>query len=470
MNSHQTPVRKRLLLGAALLTLHTTLLAPCCRAQSDSTYKAEQLNQLSFNMRMLTHGEACGGGLPKDDDKNTVADKSRFLYSRVRLNVDYERKGLQAHATIQNKSVWGNQNNQALNLYEGWVKLSTNSGLFTKIGRVALSYDDERIIGANDFATAALSHDVLIVGYEGHGHQVHAILGYNQNGANVYKSTYYDTNKGSQYYKSMQTLWYHYDVPKVPLGVSLLFMNVGLQAGYKQGNKKYDNEPEHTVDQRFYGGYFNFHPDFLTLEGSYYKQQGKQVFVDDQDGYYGSMKMDAWMASIKATVKAARNYGFEISYDYLSGDDYVPVLYGGMMGLPRHETLKGFAPLYGSRTKFYGIMDYFYESAYSNGFTPGLQKASIGAYVNPTPRLNCQATYHYLATATELNDLNRTLGHAVELQASYQFSDDISLIAGYTQMTGTETMSRLKDVEGGKQARWGWFSLVISPSLFKIKW
>jgi predicted porin len=127
-------------------------------------------------------------------------------------------------------------------------------------------------------------------------------------------------------------------------------------------------------------------------------------------------------------------------------------------------------PLYGSRAKFYGIMDYFYESAYTRNFTPGLQNAYIGISGNPTSKLNCSATYHYLAVATELSGLNRTLGHSIEVQASYQFTKDISLTAAYTQMMGTETMDRLKQGEGSKRARWGWFSLVISPSLFTTKW
>jgi hypothetical protein len=153
----------------------------------------------------------------------------------------------------------------------------------------------------------------------------------------------------------------------------------------------------------------------------------------------------------------------------LSGDDYVPVTYGGKIGLPWHETIKGFAPLYGSRTKFYGIMDYFYESAYINGFTPGLQNAFVGVFGTPVAKLDCSAIYHYMAVATELHDLNSTLGHCVDLQASYSFTKDISLTAGYTMMFGTETMDRLKQGNCSKTARWGWFSLVISPSLFTTK-
>ena len=427
------------------------MAATGCFAQKDS------VNQLSFSMNLMTHGEACGGGLPRTGDGGSEEDKSRFMVGRVRLNVDYQRSGLQAHAVIQNKGIWGMKGNNALTLYEGWVKLTARNGLFAQMGRIALSYDDERIIGPNDFATAALSHDVLRVGYEGHGHKAHAILAYNQNGN--YNGTYY--NNGAQLYKTMQTVWYHYDVPKFPLGASLLFMNIGQQAGI-QGDPY--NSPS-TEYQQMYGGYINFHPKYLSLEGSYYRQTGKVVNEVKQAG-----KIKAWMASAKATIKPTDNYGFVLGYEYLSGDDYVPVIYGGSFGMPYQEYEGGFAPLYGSRTKFYGILDYFYESAYINGFTPGLQNAYLGIIGKPAPKFSCSATYHYLATATELSGLDRTLGHSIELQASYKFSKDISLIAGYTQMTGTETMDRLKQGNSSKQARWGWFSLVISPSLFTTKW
>ena len=424
-------------------------------AQTDST----KVNTLSFDLNFLTHGETVRGGLPLNSDVEGE-DKSNFLLGRTRLIVDYSRPYLQAHMVLQNKAVWGTSGNQALNLYEGWVKMTAKNGLFAQVGRIALSYDDERIIGTNDFAMAASSHDVLRVGYEGHGHKAHAFFAYNQNAANVYKSTFYED--GSQLYKTMQTVWYHYDVPKFPLGVSLLFMNVGLQAGVPGNEKK----PPSTVYQQLYGGYLTLHPKYLTLESAYYKQTGK--FVDPVMKTAG--KIDAWMASVKATITPSDNYGFTLGYDYLSGDDYVPVIQPGDMGMVLHAVSKGFTPLYGSLTKFYGIMDYFYESAYIHGFTAGLQNAFVGVFGRPFAKFDCGATYHYLAVATELDNLNSTLGHSVDVTASYSFTKDISLTAGYTLMFGTETMERLKQGNSSKTARWGWFSLVISPKLFTTKW
>ena len=443
--------RQRLVHALMAFTLLVPSVDVC--AQEDSA----AVNQLNVGINYLGHGEMVRGGLPTDGD-DVVEDKSNFLLGRFRLNVGYIRQGLEARAVIQNKNVWGSDGSQALKLYEGWVKMTAKNGLFGQIGRVALSYDDERIIGTNDFAMASLSHDVLRVGYEGHGHQLHAILAYNQNASHVYKDTYYID--GDQFYKSMQTVWYHYDVPNFPLGASLLFMNVGVQSG-EQDNK---NNPPTTDYQRLFGGYVKYHPKYLTLEAAAYKQDGKMV----DPVHMGSLKIDAWMASVKATVNPSDNYGFTLGYDYLSGDDYVPVMYGGL-GMVQHKVFKGFSPLFGSRAKFYGIMDYFYESAFIHGFTPGLQNAFVGAFGKPVSKLDCSATYHYLAVATDLSELNRTLGHSVELEASYRFSEVLKLTVGYTLMYGTETMDRLKQSNSSKSARWGWFSLVLSPKLFSTK-
>lgn len=408
-------------------------------AQTDSA----KVNQLSVGLDFMTHGEVAGGGMPKTAGTLETENQSRFLLGRVRINADYQRRGLQVHAVVQNKAVWGASGNQALNLYEGWAKLTARNGLFAQLGRVALAYDDERIIGPNDFAVASKTHDVARLGYEGNGHKAHVILAYNQNSSNVYNGTYY--TGGAQPYKTMQTAWYHYDVPNFPLGASLLFMNMGLQGGAR------------TVYQQMYGAYVNYHPRGLTIEGSYYRQGGRIVNTD-----MTAPEIDAWMASAKVTVAPSDKYGVTVGYDYLSGDDYVPDLYGGKFGMVRHDVIRGFSPLYGSNKKFYGIMDYFYESAYAHGFTPGLQNVFIGPYYKPNGKFACRATYHYMAVATKVSTLDRTLGHCIDLQASYQFTKDIGLSAGYTQMMGTETMERLKQDDSSQQARWGWFSLVIS--------
>lgn len=411
-------------------------------------------NQLSITLDHLTQGEIRGGGLPKsyDEGNNIVENHTNFIIGRTRLSVDFQRSGLEVRAVAQNEAVWGANNNSTLTLYEAWIRLNSANGLFAQIGRIPLAYDDERIIGPNDWAMAANSHDVLRIGYEGHRQKIHALFAYNQNNENINTGTFYEN--GAQFYKSMQILWYHYDLPKLPLGVSLLMMNIGMQAGQR------DHDP-HTEYQQLVGSYLKFHPMHWTLEGAYYRQMG-------YNEYSGRIK--SWMASIKATIQPTNHYDLEVGFDYLSGDDYVAVVRPGAIGLPRHEVYKGFNTLCGSHHKFYGIMDYFYESAHIQGFSPGLQNAYIGAFYRPIAPLTFHTTYHYMAVSTYLENLNMTLGHDIDLEVSYRFSSDISLSAGFSYMTGTETLNQLKQGDDNKNVYWGWLSLSITPNIFKTKW
>lgn len=434
---------KKFLFALLLLTV-TTALA-----------QQEDKNQLSLSLNMLGHGEIRDGGFTGDVDANTD-NSAQFLMERTRLILEYKRPHLETRVTAQHSGIWGEKSKGSFNLNEAWAKLSTKNGLFAQLGRQVLSYDDERIIGSNDWAMASLSHDVVRLGYEGCGHKAHFIFAFNQNAENVSGGTYYAN--GAQPYKIMHTVWYHYDLPKLPLGVSLLFMNIGMQGGEKDG--KYTYAPRN-IYQQLVGGYLSFKPGKLSAEASYYHQLGR----NENNG-----KLDAWMASIKAQMQITRKVGLIAGYDYLSGDDYFAVRSKGMIGLPRHEVYKGFNPVYGSHHKFYGMMDFFYVQTFNDDFTPGLQNLYAGATYSPIKNLNLKATYHYMAITTKLDNINMTLGHDIDIEASYQVMKDVRLALGFSYMVGTETMQKLKRADKNNNLKWGWFSLVVSPKLFTTKW
>ena len=122
-------ILKRALFMPALL-----MLSHGAFAQTDTT----KINTLSFGLNFMTHGETVRGGLPVDGDAENE-EKSNFLLGRTRLIAGYSRPGLEAHAVIQNLAVWGSSGNQALNLYEAWVKMTAKNGLFAQAGRIALA-------------------------------------------------------------------------------------------------------------------------------------------------------------------------------------------------------------------------------------------------------------------------------------------------------------------------------------------
>ena len=176
--------------------------------------------------------------------------------------------------------IWGGSS-ASISLAEGWALMRTKHGFFAKIGRQDLEYDDERILGYDDWSMTASTHDVLKFGYEGFGHKVHVLLAYNQDADNVSTGgTYY--SGGIQPYKTMQTIWYHYETPKSFFGISLLAMNIGMQGTFQQSKV--------TFYQQLYGGYMTLRPKYCLFEGAFYYQLGDEEHGIPMDAYMGSFK------------------------------------------------------------------------------------------------------------------------------------------------------------------------------------
>ncbi|MCR5131705.1 MAG: alginate export family protein [Prevotella sp.] len=432
---------------APLLALSLTVGAQE-KADSLSSVEAKE-NKFTIDLDMLNRGEIRKGGLPKNEKDDDLA---AFVVERTLLGASYERSGLQARVTAQHSGTWGSDETNAFNLFEAWVKISSKTGFFAQAGRQSLSYDDERIFGADDWAMTAMSHDALKVGYEGHGHKLHLIGAFNQNVENINGGTYF--KGGLQPYKALEAVWYHYDVPKFPLGASLLFMNVGMQ---DKGNLN----DTCTHQQQLIGTHLTFKPKHFSFAASFYYQFGK-----DESG----LQINAWMASAKATYSPNEQWKVYGGYDYLSGDEYFAVPPKGSIGMARHDKIRGFSSIYGSSHQFYGAMDFFYMSTYVGGCTPGLQNLYVGGTWNPFKKLSFDLAYHYLAIATKLEDSKRALGHEIETSVTYNIMKDVSVSAGYSFMRGTDTMVKLKRSSDNRQLQWAWVMLSVSPKIFTTMW
>lgn len=436
----------------AVLVIAVAQLVPVAAlAQEENTQpQDEKLNNFTVDAELMTRSELRLGGLPDDEEDHD--NKAYFILERTRLGLDYERTFLKAHVTAQHSAIWGQAGKGSFNLYEAWVQLTSRKGFFAKIGRQVLSYDDERIIGSNDWAMAALSHDLIKLGYENGQHKLHVMLAYNQNSESVNGGTEY--RNGDKPYKLMQNLWYHYDHPRVPFGASLLFMNEGMQSINEANLQK-------TYYQQLIGTYLSYRPEQWSLEGSFYYQMGKNE---------GGTDISAWMASAKGTYSPTKQWTLNAGYDILSGDPYFAVPSGGGLGLVQHKTIKGFSPVYGSHHKFYGAMDFFYITTYYDGFTPGLQNLYAGLSYKPISKLRFDGTYHYFAIASNTENLDKPLGHEIELAASYTPVKEVTISLGYSYMHGTETMERLKRVSNEHNLHWAWLNIIVRPRFLQVKW
>ena len=438
---------RRITLVQWILVVVTILSAVGLRAQ-------ETDNEFTIDTKLNTRGEVRVGGFDPEVEESGQALKAVFVMGQYRLNLGYKRADwFEVKLSPQFSGVWG-QASGNLSLAEGWFSMRHNkTGLFAKIGRQTLEYDDERILGYDDWTMTAPTHDLLKFGFEGYGHKVHALLAYNQNSDNVSTGTSYYAG-GIQPYKTMQTLWYHYDTPKSIFGFSLIGMNIGMQS--QQSDK-----PDKTFYQQLFGTYMVLKPSIVKMEGSFYYQMGKEEH---------GIPLSAYMGSAKLKVTPNDFYNLYAGYDYLSGDRYFAVPAEGTIGMIYHDVIRGFCPIFGSHHEFYGAMDFFYVDSYVGGFTPGLQNLYTGGSVRPVQGLNINAAYHFFAIATNLDYLKKPLGHEIEFSLDYTFAKFVRVGAGYSYMRGTETMEKLQHVSENRQLHWGWVMISVTPTIFTYSW
>lgn len=403
--------------------------------------ESQKENEFTMYMQIRPRAEYRNGSL---FPRNEGDEAASFINNRARLSMEYKRSDLSMKISAQHVGVWGQDpqidTNGRFIMNEAWAKLNFGTGFFAQLGRQTLSYDDERILGGLDWNVAGRYHDALKLGYANKANQLHLILAFNQNEEKKKGGTYY--HDGAQPYKNMQTLWYHYTADELPLDVSLLFLNLGLETGVAA------TETSHTRYLQTFGTYITYKPQSWDMQGAFYYQTGKNK---------SAQSVSAFMASVKAAYAFDKQWSVSLGYDYLSGN-------GG-----KGDKFKAFDPLYGTHHKFYGAMDYFYATAWQ-GAAPGLQDAQLGVNFKTSKKVSMQLNYHYFATAAKLDDVKKGLGSEVDYQLDWNVMKDVKLSAGYSFMLGTKSMDIVKGGDHKRWQDWGWVSLNINPRILFVKW
>lgn len=375
-------------------------------------------------------------------------DPAEFINSRARISMDYKREKLSLGFSAQHVGVWGQDpqidSNGRFMLNEAWANLSPGNGLFIKVGRQSLVYDDERILGALDWHVSGRFHDALKLGYENKQNKLHAILAFNQNSEKTSGGTYYAP--GGQPYKTMQTLWYQHIASKM-FNASLLFMNVGLEAG--------EAAKSNVKNLQTFGTNLSYQPAGFQLYGTFYYQTGKTT---------ADKSVSAYMWAINAAYQFNPAWKIIAASDYLSGDDGKDP-----------DKYKAFNPLYGTHHKFYGTMDYFYAGAsFLSGYNPGLWDNQLGLAFKASPKVTLALNYHYFQTTADVfageEKQSRALGSEWDFQLTWNVIKDVALTGGYSAMFGNDAMKVVKGGDPSLSQGWAWVSLNINPKIFITKW
>lgn len=148
---------------------------------------------------------------------------------RTRLSVGYEKEKIKLGLSLQDIRIWGSQpqgvatDGAGTMMSEAWAELAFHKKWSLKLGRQALSYDDERILGALDWLQQGRWHDGLLVKYEDSLTNLHIGGAYNQGKENLTGTYYHIPNS----YKHLHFLWASRNFNRLKL--STLLLNQGLQ-------------------------------------------------------------------------------------------------------------------------------------------------------------------------------------------------------------------------------------------------
>ncbi|MEO6818608.1 MAG: alginate export family protein [Ginsengibacter sp.] len=263
------------------------------------------------------------------------ADTSGALFNaqRMRLNVEYSNKIIDAYISLQDARVWGEQNqrngrNVPLYLYEAYVEPHFNSHFSARIGRQKISYDNQRLFSMNDWRNSGSSYDALKLIYSNTKLNTELTTSYNQSGEN-----YFNTNYNPAGFSDYKFLAVHYLKWNPVNYFQLTTINAGdafQSSRPEESNKTYMRYTS--------GGRLALSNDAWYFTTSAYYQYGKDSTGKKISAYYMQPEIKYQNGSLSTRLGA----------EVISGTN-------------RDETITShsFASLYGSAHRFNGVLDLF---------------------------------------------------------------------------------------------------------------
>ena len=392
------------------------------------------------------------GTLASPDDEAAL-----FVSQRTRLNIDFSTDKYQVFMAIQNVGVWGDvstlskSDKNGTSFHQMWGQYNFNEKFAMKLGRQEISYDDQRIFGAVDWAQQARSHDALIFKIKpGQKSKLDVGFALNANGETNFKEDY-SVNQ----YKSMQFAWFHTNFSE-NMGLSLLFLNNGMPYDKQDPDDNQITEKKTTYSQTI-GGRFTYNRNRFDFNTAAYFQGGSTPGGVTN----GSQDLSAYYLTANANYKVLDVLKLGAGFELLSGNDQDGDV----------SKSNAFNPFYGTNHKFNGWMDYFYVGNHANNvglidfYTPIIYKKD---------KLQMKLIPHFFsADGTILKPgfekADSYLGTEIDFEVNYELVKNVMIFAGYSHMFATDSMEIIKGGSKDETNNWGWVMVTFKPTFFKKK-
>ena len=263
------------------------------------------------------------------------------ISTRARLNFGYATESYKVYLSFQDVLVWGENRqilpydqNNSFAVFQAWASIKLGEPTNLKLGRQILSYDDQRILGALDWAQQGRNHDAALFQYKKDKFMMDLALAFNQDyshptGFNSVGNTYSTTGFFS--YKTMQMAYFKNNWDN--FSGSLLLLNNGFQ-NFDDGG-----DQDGISNLQTFGSHMAYKKNKFGATADIYFQFGERQGMLDVKG--------AYLFNADFGYQVAPKTKLSVGMEMISGDD------GGA-----GET-GAFFPLYGTNHKFNGFMDYF---------------------------------------------------------------------------------------------------------------
>ncbi|RUT70004.1 hypothetical protein D0817_12495 [Flavobacterium cupreum] len=365
------------------------------------------------------------------------------ISQRSRLNFNYKQDQFTVKLTLQNTRTWGDvattatADKNGIAVFEAWAQYDLTEKWSARMGRQVLSYDNQRILGEQDWGQQAQSHDALTFSFHTEKQQLDFGGAYNSDAENTFQTPYTVAN-----YKALQYAWYHANLDK--LGFSFLALNTGYE--YANIDKKLLVDYKQT-----FGPYLTYKTDKIDANLWVYGQTGKST----------DRQVSAW--------NAAANFGYNITQSFKAGVGYE--FLSGKNTTDGSTVIKSFNPIFGTNHGFNGYMDYFYVGG-GHLNSVGLQDAFLKLNYNVNKWQFALMPHIFLAAAdviTPVEKLDSYLGTEIDFSVGFNFKKEITLTGGYSQMFGSKTLEYLKTGDASHTNNWAWLMISVNPRIFTWK-
>lgn len=389
-----------------------------------------------------------------------------LMMQRVRLNADYRSKLINATLSVQDARVFGEANAKGevvnskkdapkLSLFEAWAELVLPKGIAFRIGRQAISYDDQRLFSKCNWSNTGNAHDLALLTYQYKGFRANLGYAYNNSESNPLTSDY---DYGStSFYKNMAYLWLYHDFGKSGWKVSAIAISEGFQQTEvdEDEQKNYFNCYKYT-----YGGNIEFkRKDFpLSAYATAYGQAGKTN---------KNLKLNAYLLALKLNYQVVKPLSVTGGVDFYSGTG---------KEVDKKQKTQTFSGLYGSNHSFNGSMDYWSSTSLPNG---GLVDLYLCGQYEICSQVSISGAFHSFRLAREMAGTDKKgLGNEIDLDLTYKFCKIATVKAGWSTYFDSDLTKTVRGVEGVASPtqdtktrfnQWAYVSLTITPQLFSYK-